>query len=285
MSGGPITMVKDGAGSEGHGVRSAVVALESSVGKWGRVLIAEDDEPVRRFLCDCLRRAGYLCDGVGTAAEATEALASHAYDLLLTDINLPDSATLAYLEVHRSREPSVPVIVITGYPSLETAIEAVRLSVADYLVKPLDERLLVEAVGTAIGKGRLLRVLRRVREDMHAWGAAMDRLERSLLSGEGLSGGAASAAMVEHLRAQATQLLGLVAESLRAALEGSRRAGLGHRPTDLCLAIHCPRRIRYEGALQRAVDVLAKTKTTFKSRDLGELRRALVETLGPGAGA
>lgn len=275
-------MLRDFPVSEGHGARPAA-AFEPPVGKWGRVLIADDDEPVRRFLCDCLRRAGYLCDGVGTAAETSEALASHAYDLLITDVNLPDSATLTYLQAHRSREPSVPVIVITGYPSLETAIEAVRLSVTDYLVKPLDERLLVEAVGTAIGKGRLLRVLRRVREDIHAWGAAMDRLEHSLLSDDGLSGGAASAAMVEHLRAQTTQLLGLVAESLRAALEGSGRAGLGHQPTDLCLAVRCARRSRCEAVLQQAVEVLAKTKTAFKSRELGELRKALVETLAQGA--
>lgn len=262
-----------------HRARPADETLTPPVGKWGRILIADDDELVRRFLCDALKRQGYLCEGVGTAAEASEALAAHAYDLLITDITLPDSDTLAYLQACRDRDPSVPVIVITGYPSLETAIEAVRLSVVDYLVKPLDERLLVQAVGTAIGKGSLLRALRKVREDMHVWGAAMDRLERSLLGDDGIFSGAASAPMVEHLRVQTTQLLGLVAESLRAALEGTRRVGLGHQPADLCLAVRCPRRTRYEGAVQQAVEVLAKTKTAFKSRELGELRKALLETL------
>ncbi|WP_447975460.1 response regulator [Nitrospira sp. Kam-Ns4a] len=267
--------------SEGPVPDRSVVPL----GKWGRILIADDNEPVRELLSECLRREGYLCDGVGTAAEAARALTAHAYDLLITDINMPDSTTLAYLQDCQRGAVRVPVIVITGYPSVMTAIEAVRLSVVDYLVKPVDPELLVASVNRAIGKGSLLRALRKVREEIHTWGAAMDRLEASLLDDGGLWTGAASASRIDHLRTQTMYLLGQITESLRAALETTRKEGLGHPSVDLCQAVGCLKGTRYEGALRRTVAVLARTTSALPSQELVELQQALDTILQREAGA
>lgn len=237
---------------------------------WGRILVAEDEELVRRLIAEWLGEEGYQCECVGTAKEAIAALATDAYDLLITDIRLPDSETLEWLQTCRSGASTVPVIVITGYPSVGTAVEAVRHSVVDYLVKPVNAEALCRSVGLAIGKGRVLRALRKAREEMRLWGEAMDGLERSLAAG------AKGAEPTEHVLEQTTILFRQIAASLTATIEAGRP---DNRKMDLCAAVGCTKPAVYQEALRRAVEVLANTKHAFKSKEIGDLRKTLVRIL------
>lgn len=244
-------------------------------GPGGRILVGEDDEQVRRLMLDRLRQDGYVCEGVGTAQEVVAALDTGIYDLLITDVKMPGNDTLSFLQACQSGRPPVPVIVITGYPSVGTAVEAVRLSVVDYLVKPVQEDVLRQSVRVALGKGRVLRSLRKARADMRLWAEAMDRLEQSLVASDAAPGIRA----VEPVFRQTMVLLGQIVADLQATVETAMPPAAGHRHLDVCEMIHCAKGRQYERALHQTVEVLMNTKNAFKSKELGELRKGLQQVL------
>jgi DNA-binding response OmpR family regulator len=248
-------------------------ALNGERRAWGRILIAEDEDVVRRLIVEWLREEGYQCECVGTAQEAVAALATDAYDLLVTDIRLPDNETLEWLQACRSGAPAVPVIVITGYPSVGTAVEAVRHAVVDYLVKPVNAESLCRSVGLAIGKGRVLRALRKAREEMRLWGQAMDGLEESLAAG------AKGVEPTEHVLDQTMILFRQIATSLKATIEATKSGRSDYRKMNLCAVVGCMKPAVYEDTLRRSMEVLANTKNAFKSKELGNLRKLLAGIL------
>nr|MBI3613307.1 response regulator [Nitrospirota bacterium] len=245
----------------------------------GCVLVADDEEPIREFVVELLQAEGYHCDSVGTAQEAVKALATDAYDLLITDVRMPGNDTLAFLSPGRTTGPTVPVIVITGHPTVETAMEAVRFSVVDYLIKPVSSEALCKSVDLAIGKGRALRALRKVREEMRLWGEAMNILEQSLAASDGSGTGAKGAGPTERVLDQTMTLFRQIVTSLKVTLEATTSERFGQRNMDLCAAVGCTKLAVYEEALHQSVQVLMATKNSFKSKELGELRKMLAGVL------
>src|SRR2546430_999249 len=121
-----------------------------------RVLVIDDEEAVRHLLQQVLAIAGH---DVSTAATAEEGLAEHArqpFDLIVADNNLPGQ--LAGLDII-IRVPGIPVIIITGYGSIEVPMRAHELGAAGYLLKPFDDISRVPKEGE-----RVFARLERVRE-------------------------------------------------------------------------------------------------------------------------
>ena len=79
-----------------------------------------------------------------------------AYDIVLTDIRMPDISGLIVLRDVKRQKPSLPVIIITGYASVQSAVEAMKLGAADYITKPFTPDQLSEAVATAIAQAKLM---------------------------------------------------------------------------------------------------------------------------------
>ena len=125
-----------------------------------RVLLADDEETFRNSLSVLLQREGYECDATSTAAEAIERLSRQSYDLLITDLRIPGNGEF---ELLKAAAHSLPVIVVTAYPSVPTAIEAVRFAVVDYLVKPCDFDELLRAVRRALETRKTARLLESLR--------------------------------------------------------------------------------------------------------------------------
>src|SRR5919112_4242373 len=101
-----------------------------------RVLVVDDEESVRITTAAILEQEGYE---VSTAADGHEALSTAArghYDLLLTDLRMDDMDGMALLHELQQRHPGVVTVVLTGYASIESSIDALRQGVYDYLVKP-----------------------------------------------------------------------------------------------------------------------------------------------------
>lgn len=111
-----------------------------------RLLLADDEPLYLETTAQLLRKAGYACHCVADAAGAIEFLRSEPVDLLLTDLNMPGNFKLELLRWGRQSRPQVPVLVVTGVPSLPTAIESVRLGIADYLVKPVKFEVLLQSI-------------------------------------------------------------------------------------------------------------------------------------------
>jgi len=115
-----------------------------------RILIADDEPLYLRTTGDLLRKAGYDCVCVSDANAALEALSQTGFDLVLSDLNMPGNLQLELLHQERKKWPHIPLIVITGVPSIPTAIESIRLGITDYLLKPVKYNDLLSSVRRAL---------------------------------------------------------------------------------------------------------------------------------------
>jgi len=119
-----------------------------------RILIADDEPLYLRTTSALLRKDGYECVAAPDGQSALEALETQHFDLVLSDLNMPGNQNLELLQQHRERWPETPLIVVTGAPSLPTAIESLRLGIADYLLKPVRFQDLRHSIAKAIARNR-----------------------------------------------------------------------------------------------------------------------------------
>jgi DNA-binding NtrC family response regulator len=110
------------------------------------ILIADDEPAFLRFTMRLLHESGYALECVPDGHSALEALARRSYDLLITDLVMPGNLEMELLREGRRRFPQVPVLIVTGSPTLPSAIESVRLGVTDYVLKPFDPNEFVQRV-------------------------------------------------------------------------------------------------------------------------------------------
>lgn len=101
-----------------------------------RVLVVDDDRALAETLAECLTERGFHAIATASAREAARLLDADRIDVLVTDLRMPESSGLELLALSLARDPSRPVIVMTAYSSLESAIESVRLGAYQYLTKP-----------------------------------------------------------------------------------------------------------------------------------------------------
>ena len=144
-----------------------------------RILIADDEETFRESTSAILADAGYACSSARDAVEA-ERLLENGFDLLLADVRMPGNAQLELLEVVAKRHPDLPVVVVTGYPTVGTAIESFRLSIVDYLIKPVDLDELKRAVERGLRRGILTRAVKDAMTETAKVAGLFDRLGRSI---------------------------------------------------------------------------------------------------------
>ena len=128
-----------------------------------RILLADDEETFRSSVAVLLRREGYTCDVASSGLDAAEMLSRAQYDLIITDLRMPGNMDLELLRTVASSGEVLPVIVVTAFPSVPTAIEAVRCAVVDYLVKPFDFDELLRAVRRALEARKAARMLESLR--------------------------------------------------------------------------------------------------------------------------
>ncbi len=102
-----------------------------------RILIVDDEPLYLRTTGELLRREGYDCVCLSDAREAMRLLREESFELVLSDLNMPGNVRLEFLHDHSEHRPGIPLIVVTGVPSLPTAIESLRLGISDYLLKPV----------------------------------------------------------------------------------------------------------------------------------------------------
>jgi DNA-binding NtrC family response regulator len=111
------------------------------VSKNARVLIVDDEERVRQLLSRLLRQEGYQVRAVSSGREALEELGNDSYDLVLSDLTMPGMSGMDLLGEIRQKNPEVPVIIVTAFGTVESAVEAMQNGAFHYLTKPfkLDE--------------------------------------------------------------------------------------------------------------------------------------------------
>src|SRR5262245_18917483 len=100
------------------------------------ILVVEDSESFRQIIVEILTHEGFGVDQAGTSEEALHKLSQTVYDVLITDLALPGKTGMEILEEALDRFPELIGIVMTGFATVETAVEAMKKGAYDYLVKP-----------------------------------------------------------------------------------------------------------------------------------------------------
>lgn len=240
------------------------------MGEEFRILFVDDEET---FLCSTvalLCREDFECDAAPDVATALEMLAIRPYDLVIADIKMPGNADLEFVRQLSQLSDMVSVILVTGHPSIASAIQSVELPVVAYLVKPFDFQELVAKVRSVMQRSNVQHLVR-------------DQLKRLQQYREGLLH--IEADLNQRPRAgHAASLQALVGVTLRNIVEGL--SGLHHLIDETqgdaeselknwAPAISGEMR----DALRDAVATLERTRGAFKSKELGNLRKRLESLL------
>ena len=206
-----------------------------------RILIVDDEDTFRESTRALVEQAGYACDSASNTAAAKDLLRDTAYDLVISDIRMPTNENLEFVRGLGRAENSIPVIIVTGYPSIPTAIAAIDLSVCGYLVKPFEIEDLLKQID------RCLKARRQFRAARDQTRLLLNNCRNVLESVEELVGGAEPTGSHSH-----------------------PTPARGPDRTDATALVQ---------VLKETIDVLEKTKSSFRSRELAQLRHKLEQVV------
>ncbi|MGA2972758.1 MAG: response regulator [Candidatus Bathyarchaeia archaeon] len=125
-----------------------------SEGEKGRIIVIDDDEGIRRVVAIALGNEGYITATASNGKEAIEKSQTNFYNLALIDIRLPDMDGTTLLTAMKETTPEMRKIILTGFPALQNAIDAVNKGGDGYLVKPLNMDELLRTVRQQLEKQR-----------------------------------------------------------------------------------------------------------------------------------
>jgi two-component system, NtrC family, response regulator HydG len=143
-----------------------------------RVLVVDDNLEMARTLADGLIDQGFQAESVGSGAEAALRLKANDVDALVTDLRMPKVDGLDLLSISRNLAPERPVILMTAFSAVDTAVEAIRQGAYHYLTKPFKTDELVLFLRRALDESRLRReaaALRRTLRDRYSTPLQGDR--------------------------------------------------------------------------------------------------------------
>jgi DNA-binding NtrC family response regulator len=117
-----------------------------------KILIVDDDENIRKVLLAILEDKGYQMEAVGSAGEAINKTDKKFYNVALIDIRLPDMEGIDLLMKIRDTTPRMRKIIITGYPTLQNAVDAVNKGADAYITKPFDVERVLSTIAEQLKK-------------------------------------------------------------------------------------------------------------------------------------
>jgi DNA-binding NtrC family response regulator len=113
--------------------------FREAAGRKGHLLVVDDDPAVLDLLQHLFTRLGYEITTAGGGREALAIFEPGSFDCIVSDLAMPGMDGIELLKKIRLRDDKVPFLVVTGYPTIETAVEAMKLGAFDYITKPFDK--------------------------------------------------------------------------------------------------------------------------------------------------
>ena len=144
----------------------------------GKVLVVEDNTAILGIVSRILREAGCEVREAHDGREAMALLTGHDFDTIISDISMPGMTGIELLRTVRERHLDVPVVLMTGDPSFETAVQAIEFGALRYITKPFNTKALVQTVTEAVKLGRMARIKREAFQLMGSDHGQGDRVSR-----------------------------------------------------------------------------------------------------------
>jgi putative nucleotidyltransferase with HDIG domain len=141
-----------------------------------RILIVDDEELICRLLAQRLTSEGYVCVTANNGREALSHFYKDTFSLIISDIRMPEMDGIELLKRVKDLNPNMMVIMVTAYPELDMAVEAMRLGAYDFIIKPADLDLILLSVRKALEK-------RRLEEELEAYHKHLERLVEERTAG------------------------------------------------------------------------------------------------------
>ncbi len=141
-------------------------AVHETEASKGRVLLVDDHDDTRELLTESLNKRGYRTRSAASADEAIAAIASEEFDVVVTDLKLLGMDGIALCQHVVGSRPDVPVIVVTGFGTVDTAVAAMRAGAQDFMIKPVDADALELALGRALQHRALREEVKRLRSQV-----------------------------------------------------------------------------------------------------------------------
>lgn len=149
-----------------------------------QVLVVDDERDLAESCAYFLQRAGYAAKCVDSAAAALTELLSGEYALVISDVRMPRVSGMELLAEIKQRDPDVEVLLITGYPDLAMAVEAIKRGAFDYLAKPYAEKDLLERVSKAVAHRRMKEQNAELKERLRTGSTAGQLVHQSAAFGK-----------------------------------------------------------------------------------------------------
>ena len=143
------------------------------------VLVIDDDPVVRSQLSRLYEQSGYTVEALGSAEEALAQLAQGGIDFVITDIKLPGMSGAELIALMQETYPDVPVIAITGYLEIETAVRVLKCGAVDFVVKPFDLTAVRDATVAAFERTRVYMEIRHLRRALENGGEFGNMLSKT----------------------------------------------------------------------------------------------------------
>jgi DNA-binding NtrC family response regulator len=131
-----------------------------------RVLVVDDDGAVVDYLLEVLSEAGYLPRGTTSAPEALELVKSHSFDLVLTDVEMPELRGTELLSAILASKAGQLVVLMTAFGSIDLAVQAIRAGACDFVAKPFTDETLLIVIERALRERQLRREVVRLRAEI-----------------------------------------------------------------------------------------------------------------------
>src|SRR5688500_11147913 len=128
------------------------------------LLVVDDDGGIREAIADYLRGHGHRAETAIDCEDAIRRMKDYPFDVVLCDVSLPDRDGYHVLEWSAANRADTSVILLTGYGTIEGAVEAIRLGAFEYLTKPVIDEELALAVHKALGTRRIVEENKRLRQ-------------------------------------------------------------------------------------------------------------------------
>lgn len=235
-----------------------------------RILVADDDPAMLRSVVRVLEQELYLCVTARDAFEAAELLKAQEFDLFISDLEMPGNEGLRLIRDVKQIRDGLPILLMTGFPTLDTAVQSLQLPVAAYFTKPFDFAALLHEVARAIKNYQAFRAVCASQGRTEKWNRDLTTIRERI-------------GQVRSRDAMAWEtLMDLTMQNIAESLQDVRTfADVAAQQKDHATPQSAsPTRtgggpLVLVSAVRETISVLEKTKGSFKSKELGDLRKRL----------